>query len=302
MDGETLAYHNGTWRPLSTCTVPINTHALQYGTGCFEGIRGYWDGSRVNILFLREHMERLHNNARMLLMQTPAVDELCAIAQRLVHDNDPHCNVYLRPAVYKCSTGLSPKLVDEPDGFMMYLLALDDYMDTSKGLDLCVSSWMRIPDNSIPSRAKATGAYINSSLARSEASLNGYDEAIFLDSNGQVSEGSAENIFLVRDGALVTPDKTACILEGITRHAVITLAREAGFAVEERAVGRTELYRADEVFLCGTGCQVSWVRSIDRRQIGAGCRGPVATAIQQAYEDAVYGRSAHSAQWLTPVT
>ncbi len=302
MDGDPLAYHNGAWRPLSACTVPINTHALQYGTGCFEGIRGYWDGQQVNLLFLREHMERLHRNAGMLLMQTPEVDELCAIAVRLVRDNAPRCNVYLRPMAYKCSTGLSPKLVDEPDGLMMYILALDDYMDTAKGLDLCVSSWVRIPDNAIPARAKATGAYLNSSLARSEACLNGYDEAIFLDTNGQVSEGSAENLFMVRDGVLVTPDKTACILEGITRHAVITLAREAGIAVEERAVGRTELYRADEVFLCGTGCQVSWVRSIDRRQIGSRVQGPVSSAIQQAYEDAVYGRSAHSAQWLTPVT
>jgi len=300
-DESSIAYLDGAWKPLAECVVPINTHALQYGTGCFEGIRGYWDGERVNLLFLREHFARLHGNARMLLMKAPSVDEMCRVACELVRRNDAHCNIYLRPVVYKCSTNLGPELSREPDGYMCYQIHLDDYLDTSKGLEVCVSSWTRLADNSIPTRAKATGGYLNSALAKSEAVLNGYDEAIFLNDRGEVSEGSAENLFMVRDGVLVTPDKTAGILEGITRHAVVGLAREQGVAVEQRAVARTELYRADEVFLVGTGCQVSWVKTVDRRTVGDGEQGPVTTAIRQAYEDAVYGRDASRSDWLTPV-
>jgi branched-chain amino acid aminotransferase len=296
-----LAYLNGAWKPLDQCLVPINTHALQYGTGCFEGIRGYWNGDRIGLLFLKEHFSRLQRNAAMLFMQTPTVEEMCAIAVKLVRDNGLRQNVYLRPMVYKCGTNLGPRLANEPDGFMMYQLALGDYLDTAKGLEVGVSSWRRLGDNAIPSRAKATGAYLNSALARSEAQLNGYDEAIFLTDAGMVSEGSAENIFLVRDGVLITPDVTQCILEGITRQAVIDVARGLGLSVQERPIGRTELYRADECFLCGTGCQVSWVRSIDRRPVGSGQRGPVTTAVQKAYEDAVYGRDTRRAAWLTAV-
>lgn len=299
-DSSSIAYLNGTWQPLERCQVPINTHALQYGTGCFEGIRGYWDGSRVNLLFLREHFRRLHGNARMLLMQAPSVEEMCAIAVKLVRDNAVDHNVYLRPVVYKCSTNLGPELSTEPDGFMCYLMPLQDYLDTAAGLDVCVSSWVRLDDNAIPTRAKATGGYLNSALAKSEAVLNGYHEAIFLNDRGQVSEGSAENLFLVRDGVLITPDKTAGILEGITRASVIGLARDAGYAVEERPVARTELYRADELFLVGTGCQVSWVRSVDRRPVNEGERGPVTARIQEAYERAVYGRDPARGDWLTP--
>ena len=161
---------------------------------------------------------------------------------------------------------------------------------------------MRLADNSIPTRAKATGGYLNSALARTEATLNGYDEAIFLNEFGQVSEGSAENIFLVRDGVLVTPDKTASILEGITRQAIIDLAVEQGVSVEERPVARTELYRADEVyFWLVPDAKVTWVRTIDRRPVGTGERGPITASIQAAYEDAVYGRDSTKSSWLTPV-
>lgn len=295
-----IAFHAGEWRPTDQCTVPINTHALQYGTGCFEGIRGYWNGSRINLLFLREHFQRLARSAHALLMQSPAVDEMCRIAIEVVKRNRPAQNVYLRPMVYKNGTGLGPVMSSVPDAYMCYMIALDDYLDTAKGLDVCVSSWRRIQDNAIPTRTKATGGYLNSALAKSEAVLNGYDEAIFLNDRGQVCEGSAENVFVVRDGVLHTPDRTADILEGITRKAILQLARDLGISVQERAIARTELYVADEVFLVGTGCQVSWVRSVDRRAIGSG-KGPLTTRIQQAYEDAVYGRDASRASWLTSV-
>jgi branched-chain amino acid aminotransferase len=296
-----ISYLNGAWKPLSECVVPINTHALQYGTGCFEGIRGYWDGQRVNLLFLREHFARLERSARSLLMTPPSVDEMCAIAVDCVRRNQPGRNVYLRPAVYKRGTGLGPVMVNVADGYMCYLIALGDYLDTSKGLEVCVSSWRRLPDNAIPTRTKALGGYLNSALAKSEAVLNGYDEAVFLNDRGQVSEGSAENLFLVRDGELHTPDRTADILEGITRRSLIELARDLGITVHERAIARTELYVADEVFLCGTGCQVSWVRGVDRRRIGQGAPGPITSRIQKAYEEACYGRDPARKSWLTPV-
>ncbi len=296
-----IAYHDGAWKPLPECQVPINTHALQYGTGCFEGIRGYWDGSRVNLLFLREHFQRLSRSAATLLMQAPSVDEMCAIACEVVKRNRPTQNIYLRPAVYKKGTGLGPVMVGVPDGYMCYMIQLGDYLDTSKGLNVCVSSWRRLSDSSIPTRTKALGGYLNSALAKSEAVLNGYDEAIFLNDRGQVCEGSAENIFIIRDGVLHTPDRTADILEGITRRAIIRLARDLGIAVEERSIARTELYVSDEIFLVGTGCQVSWVKSVDKRTVGSGAKGAITARIQLAYEDAAYGRDAARRDWLTPV-
>jgi branched-chain amino acid aminotransferase len=234
-------------------------------------------------------------------MKAPTVDEMCAIAVEAVRRNKPTQNIYLRPAVYKTGTGLGPVMVGVPDGYMCYMIALGDYLDTAKGLNVCVSSWRRVADNSIPTRTKAMGGYLNSALAKSEAVLNGYDEAIFLNDRSQVCEGSAENIFIVRDGILHTPDRTADILEGITRRAIIQLARDHGIAVEERAIARTELYVSDEVFLVGTGCQVSWVKSIDKRVVGSGSKGAITARIQQAYESAAYGRDPARAAWLTPV-
>ncbi len=298
---NTLAYLDGAWRPLTECSVPVNTHALQYGTGCFEGIRGYWNGERLNILFLREHFQRLASNAALLLMKSPSVDEMCAITAKLVKQNDPKQNIYLRPLVYKKGLNIGPVLIDVADGFLCYMQPMGDYLDTSKGLDVCVSSWRRLPDSSIPTRAKATGGYLNSALAKSEAVINGYDEAIFLNDRGQVCEGSAENIFVVRDGALITPDSTADILEGITRKAIMRLAGDLGIRVVERPVARTELYVSDEIFLVGTGCQVSYVRAVDQRTVGDGSRGPITARLQTAYENAVYGREPRYAGWLTAV-
>ncbi|TVR45492.1 MAG: branched-chain amino acid transaminase [Planctomycetota bacterium] len=299
-DPSTIAYLRDSYRPLAECQVPINLHAFQYGTGCFEGIRGYWDGERINVLFMREHFERLAGNARLLHMHSPSVEDMCEIAQELVRQNRCQQNIYFRPMVFKDGLELGPVLHRMDDGYLCYIIPLGDYLDTSKGLDLCVSSWTRLSDNTIPTRAKATGGYLNSALAKSEALMNGYDEALMLNSRGQVAEGSAENLFLVRDGALVTPDLASDILEGITRFAVIELANLLGIPVVERPVGRTELYRTDEAFLCGTGCQVSWVRSIDRRVV-SDTRGPITERIQKLYEDAVYGRDPRFAHWLTPV-
>ena len=297
----TLAYLNGTWKPLNECQVPVNTHAFQYGTGCFEGIRGYWNSQQLNLLFLHEHFERLHANANLLLMRSPSVSEMTEIAIQAIRANAPKQNVYLRPMVYKKGTSLGPVLVGVPDGFLLYMQPLDQYFSAEKGLNVCVSSWRRIPDNSLPGRTKATGGYLNSALAKSEAMINGYDEAIFLNDRGQVCEGSAENIFIIRDGVLITPDRTADILEGITRKAMFQLAKDRGIPYLERPVARTELYLAVEIFLVGTGCQVAFVRSVDKRVIGDGAKGAITTRLQQAYEDAVYGRNDAYRHWLTHV-
>lgn len=300
---DSIAYFRGQFLSLDKCLVPIDLHALQYGTACFEGIRGYWDPNKqqVSILFLREHFERLHRNGAMLFMKSPGVEEMCRIAVELIRQNNVDYNIYLRPVLHKDCTDLGPRLANLPDGYFCYTLPLGDYLDTSKGLQVSVTSWTRLSDNQIPTRAKATGGYINSALAKTEALSNGFDEAIFLNQHGYVTEGSAENIFLVRDGVLVTPDLSSDILEGITRKAVLTLAKDLGIPTLERQVARTELYRADEIFLCGTGCQISWVKSVDRRPVGEGLRGPITTKIQQTYEDAVYGRNAKYSSWLTPV-
>ncbi len=296
-----MAYLNGAWKPLNECMVPVNTHALQYGTGCFEGIRGYWDGTTLNLLFLKDHFERLHRNAKLLLMEAPSVSEMCEIALQAIRTNQTKHNVYLRPMVFKKGLTLGPVLKGVPDGFLLYTMPLDHYFPAEQGLNVCVSSWRRIPDNTLPARTKATGGYLNSALAKSEAMINGYDEAIFLNDRGQVCEGSAENIFIVRDGTLFTPDRTADILEGITRKAILQIAKDNNIPWKERPIARTELYVAEEIFLVGTGCQVSHVRSVDKRVIADGNRGPITTVIQKAYEDAVYGRNPVYSHWLTPV-
>ncbi len=297
-----IAYLNGSFLPFPECVVPIDCHTLQYGTGCFEGIRAYWnaEAGRPAVLLMREHYDRLRRNARMLLMDAPPLEELCESTKELLRRNRVDRNTYIRPVVYKNCNDIGPALHNLPNGYFCYLMPLEDYIDTAKGLDLCVSSWRRIGDNQIPTRAKATGAYINSALAKSEAMMNGFDEAVFLNERGQVCEGSAENLFLIRHERLITPDRAADILEGITRNAVLELAAGLGLRCEERPVSRTELYHADELFLVGTGCQISWVHSVDRRTVGTGTIGPVTLNLQQAYEAAVYGRDPAREHWLSP--
>jgi branched-chain amino acid aminotransferase len=210
--------------------------------------------------------------------------------------------VYIRPIVYKSEKSLGPKLHDVESSFCCWIMKLGDYVDIDQGLDCVVSSWRRLSDNAIPSRAKTVGSYVNSSLASSEAKQSGFDEAIFLREDGTVSEGSAMNLFIVRDGALFTPPVTADILVGITRNTVIELAeKELALKVIERPIARTELYVCDEVFFTGTGAQVAPVRSIDRRQIGSGKPGPISKRLQDLYFEVVQGRVPKYAAWCTPV-
>jgi branched-chain amino acid aminotransferase len=299
------AYFNKQFIPLSEAKVSIRTNALHYGSGVFEGIRAYWNPNerQLFVFKLPEHYERLVNNCKVMKLKLDHdVKELCAVTVDLLRRNQPKEDTYIRPIAYISSEGLGPKLVGYETGFAIYTIPLGDYIDTSAGIKVGFSSWRRINDNTIPARCKVTGGYVNSALARTEAMEQGYDEALFLTQDGFVSEGSAENIFLVRNSTLVTPDRAQDILEGITRDVLLTLCREElGLTVTERQVGRTEVYVADEVFLCGTGAQVSPVVEVDRRPVGSGKIGPIAARIQQLYFEVVKGNHPKYRHWCTPV-
>ncbi len=301
---EKPCYFNGNYIPLKDANLNVRTHALQYATAAFGGMRAYYNDDKNNLFVFRieDHYQRLVNSAKILQMKMPlTVDEFRAAVVKILRDGNWRQNTYLRPFLYKKSLELSPRLHNVEDGFIIYAIPLDDYLDTQKGLTTCVSSWVRISDTQIPTRAKTTGAYTNSALAKSEALQNGFDEAIFLDTHGNVCEGSAENIFLVQNGVLHTPPISSSILEGITRKTVIALAGDLQIPVVERPISRTELYTSDEIFFSGTGVQVAWIREVDHRIVGNGKIGPVTAQIQKAYFDIVNGKNDQYTNWLTPV-
>lgn len=295
---------NGDFVSAKKANVSILTHGFSYGTGCFEGIRGYWNPETEDIyLFrIREHFERLHRSCRILNMSLKfSPDELVAQTIELVRRNRWRENIYIRPMVYKADEIIGVKLHDLRDSYYVIAIPMGDYLSTT-GISCGVSSWRRIDDNMIPARAKVTGGYVNSALAKTEANLNGFGEAIMLNADGHVSEGSGENIFLLMNGELHTPGSTENILLGITRDTVMQLARrEMGRITRERAMDRTELYLADEIFMCGTGAQIAPVTSVDHRPIGTGEIGPFSSEIQRLYADVVRGRRPEYFEWLTPV-
>lgn len=296
-----ISYLDGAWVDDDAATVSVRSRALNYGLGCLGGIRGYLadDGSQVNIFRLADHVRRLAHSARILHLRLP--DDAGDVLMEVLRRNEVHHDVYLRPLLLHDSDGLAPILDETSSRFVVWIMPLRRYL-SDEAIDVKVSSWRRVSDNAIPTRAKPTGAYLNSALARREALDDGYDEAILLTEAGMVSEGSAEHVFLVRDGVLVSPPSTEDNLDGITRRTVIALAREdLGIAFEERPVARSELYVADEVFLCGTGAEVTPVRSVDRRPVGEGKPGPVTTAVAGRFEDVVRGRVPERMEWLTPV-
>ncbi|GAC1389478.1 MAG: branched-chain amino acid transaminase [Ktedonobacteraceae bacterium] len=296
---------NGKFLPAERGVISVRTHGFAYGTGCFEGIRGYWnkEDEQVYLFRLKEHYERLLRSCKILQMSLPyTIDELIDISTELVRRNDQREDVYLRPVVYKGSETLGVRLHDIVDHFVLTAEPQGSYIPLS-GLRCGVSSWRRLDDNALPARAKVTGGYVNAALAKSEAIQNGFDEAIMLTHEGNVSEGSAENIFLVFNNELVTPGATENILLGITRDTVIKLAqRELGYVTREQSIDRTELYIADEMFLCGTGAQIASVVSVDHRLIGDGKIGPVSHKLQDLYFDVVRGKHPdYREQWCTPV-
>ena len=299
-----ICFFEGDYIPLRNAVVNIQTHALQYGTACIGGIRAYWNQEKQNLFLFRieDHFKRLIQSARILMMKLPySMEELINITTQVLKQGEWKQNVYLRPIVYKSSDQLTPVMHIGEDSYALYAIPLDDYMDVNKGLKIAISSWRRISDNQIPARAKTSSGYLNSALAKSEAVLNGCDEAVFLDELGNVAEGSAENLFLVRDGSLVTPDVSSSILEGITRKTIIKIADDLKIPVIERKVSRTELYSADEAFFVGSGVQVAWIKTIDHREIKEGKIGPITKKIQEAFFSIVNGNNSKYNDWLTPI-
>ena len=237
----------------------------------------------------------------MFMTPTMSIDEYCKLTVEQLKKNNYRENTYIRPTLYKCAQKVGPGLYDNPDAFVLLTNKMGDYIDTSKGLRVCVSSWRRNSDNAIPPRAKVSGAYANSALIKTDAHNAGFDDAIVLDECGQVTEGSAMNFFMVMNGKLVTSAKTDSILIGITRNTIIELAKDLGIEVEERAIDRSELYLADEAFYCGTGAQVSPIVEIDGRKLGDGKVGPIAAKLQDLYFDVVKGKVAKYKHWCMPV-
>lgn len=303
MNPAPVAYFEGAYVPVEEAKISIMTHAFNYGTGLFEGIRGYYnkEEDRVLVFRLAEHVDRLVRNCRVLCMEVPeTAEDIAEICCELVRRSGLKEDLYIRPLVYKSELSLGPTVRGVESRFCCYVIKLGDYCDTQAGLDVAVSSWRRLSDNAIPSRVKSTGSYINSSLASTEAKQAGFHEAIFLRENGTVAEGSAMNIFMVLNGTLITTPPNCDILVGITRNTVMEMARDMGIPVVERDIARTELYVCDELFFCGTGAQVAPVRSVDRRIVGSGEPGPVTRRLQEAYFAIVQGRDARYRHWCTP--
>jgi branched-chain amino acid aminotransferase len=299
-----ITYIDGRFVDDEQATISVRSRALNYGLGCFGGIRGYLadDGHEVYVFRLDAHIERLAESAKILCLRLPADEKaVCDLVVDLIRRNEVHYDVYVRPMVYSASTQLAPVLRPEDSGFTAFLMPLKRYIDKD-AIDVAISSWRRTSDNAIPSRTKPTGGYLNSALARREALDNGFDEAILLTDDGMVSEGSAEHVFMMRRGVVYSPPSTEDNLDGITRRSLITLMTEdLGLRFEERPIGRSELYVADELFLCGTGAQVTPVRSVDRRVVGNGGVGAVTKRVSEHFQDVVHGRVAHRREWLTPV-
>ncbi|MEU9097632.1 branched-chain amino acid transaminase [Streptomyces sp. NPDC048361] len=301
-------FHQGAFVRAGDVALGAGTQALHYGTGVFEGIRAYADTEgRDSLVFkAREHYERLHASCRLLRLDLPHTpDELVEITTELIRRNDLRGDAYIRPLVYKLSlepgTPFGVRLRGVSTSVSILALPMGDYT-RAEGIRCGISSWRRVPDTSLPARAKITGAYANNALAVDEATAAGYDDAIMLNQQGSVAEASTANVFVVRDGQVATPGADADILLGLTRTAVMRiLAEEAGITVAERAVPRSELYTADEVFLTGTGCQIVPVVEIDGRPIGAGIPGPLTRQIREVYQQAVRGALPRYRDWNTPV-
>jgi branched-chain amino acid aminotransferase len=301
---ESIVCMNGAFRPERDATLSIRSRVVNYGLGCFGGIRGYrsHDGTQVNVFRLERHLRRLENSARILRLRVHCGQaEMAALVIELLRQNQVRGDVYVRPLVYADSNELSPILDPATSATAIFCMPLGRYLSNGP-IDVCVSSWRRVRETAIPARAKATAAYLNSALARREAMDHGCAEAILLTEDGNVSEGSAEHVIIVRDGCLVSPPSTDDNLDGITRQSLMVLAREdLGLAFVERSIGRTELYVADEMFLCGTGAEITAVRSVDGRIVGDGTVGPITQLLSQRFEAVVRGSVSSRRDWLTPV-
>ncbi|MBM4407579.1 MAG: branched-chain amino acid transaminase [Chloroflexi bacterium] len=299
-----ICYFEGRFAPLREAKVSIMTHAFMYGTAVFEGIRAYWNEEQGQLyaLKVREHVERIRNSCKVLLMaDIPSVDELTSLIVEVARRNGFRQDAYIRPSFYKSTRAIGVKLHGLEHQLYVLALPFGNYVDVDTGIRVGTVSWRRVQDDALPARSKIVGAYVNSAFAKTEAMLNGFDEALVLTADGHASEGSAENLFIVRDGILITPPVSDDILEGITRAGILEIAAELKIPTLERSIDRTEVYVADEAFMCGTGAQVSPVIEVDHRAVGSGAIGPITAQIKDRYFDIVRGRVPEYSHWVTPI-
>lgn len=304
-EGPKYAYFQGGIVPIEEAKISVMTHALNYGTGAFGGIRAYWNDEDEQLYIFRplDHFQRLLNSGRLLLMDLPYTPEsMLEILLELLRKENYRTNVYIRPLIYKSSTGIGVRLHDLDADFTMFAVPFGSYIPNEEGSKVTFSSWRRIDDNTIPARGKITGAYANSALIKTDAALAGFDEALVLNDDGHIAEGSAENFFIIRNGQAITPPIYSNILEGITRRTVIQLlCDEIGIPVVERQIDRTEVFLADEAFFCGTGVQIVAIAEVDHRPVGTGKLGPVVSRLRQLYFDTVRGKIPRYKEWCVPV-
>jgi branched-chain amino acid aminotransferase len=301
---ELICYFEGAWIPMRDAKVSIMTHAFMYGTATFEGIRAYWNEEQGTLygLKLREHVERLRQSCRILLMKdVPSVDELTGLIVETIRRNGFRQDAYIRPSFYKSTKAIGVRLHDLDNELSIVALPFGNYIDTDSGVRVMTSSWRRNADDALPARGKIVGGYVNMAFQKSEAELNGFDEAVVLTADGHVNEASAANLFVVRDGVALTPPVSDDLLEGVTRKAIMEMLANEGIPVEARSIDRSELYVADEVLLCGTGVQISPVIEVDHRPVGSGEIGPISRLVRDRYFDAVRGRLPEYRHWLTPI-
>jgi branched-chain amino acid aminotransferase len=299
------AYFKGKIVPYSEAKVGVLTHGLNYGTAVFGGIRAYWNPEEEQLFVFRptDHYRRFLNSSKLLCMELDETPErLTRLTLELLRADGYRCDVYIRPLAYKADEIIGVKLHDLQDELSIVAVPFQQYVKNDTNAHVTFSSWRRVDDNSIPARGKISGAYANSALIKTDAVRAGFDEALVLNQDGHVSEGSAMNIFMIRDGVLVTPPITDNILEGITRRTAIELLQaELGLAAVERPIDRTEIYLCEEFFMTGTAAQVIAVTRVDHRPIGSGEMGPVTTRLRQLFGDAVRGRLPKYRRWNTPV-
>ncbi len=299
------AYFQGRIVPYSEAKIGVMTHAFNYGTAIFGGIRGYWNEAEEELFIFRpeDHFQRFFNSAKLMVMDIGLTkDELVHITVELLQKEGFRQDCYLRPMAYFADEIIGVKLHDLQTEVTLFSVPFDKYVANDTGAHVTFSSWRRVDDNAIPARAKVAGAYVNTAFIKTDAVRSGYDEALVLNQDGHVSEGSAENVFMMRDGTLFTPPITDNILEGITRRTVMELAeQELGLKVVARSIDRTEVYICDELFMTGTAAQVTAITRVDHRPVADGKMGPVTAKLRKLYDDAVRGKLKKYRRWNYPV-
>jgi branched-chain amino acid aminotransferase len=304
---DQYAYLRGEFVPLEQANISVRTHAFLYGTAVFEGIKAYWlpEENCMGIFRMQDHYRRLVQSGRILLFNPPVdAATMGDLTVDLLRRNQCKSATYIRPIIYKADLRIGPILTvkDTKDDFCLFTVPMDGYLDTAKGISVGVSSWRRLDDNAIPARAKVSGAYVNTALAKTDGYASGYDDVVVLTNEGHVAEGSAMNLFLVRDGQLITSAITENILEGITRSTIAELAqKELGLTTVSRPIDRTELYICEEAFFVGTATELAPITSFDHRPVGDGTVGPIASQLRDLYSKATQGLLPDYSHWVTRV-